>query len=623
MATFTGTKYAGKPLLDPAQLRKSCEDRQIPYEQWFGKPNSFRIPLGREPGRGHILMRKADLGDIDLTEPADLYLKSIQFKKIYVVRSECITPGGEDDANESYLVEVADRRVALAKIPCSESYNILASDGSDYVDSTTNSGTPWTWSGMFGDLWTLLGAGSTPSLPFSPHGTPENFDYRNTYAWTAICDLMDRLACAVKYNPVTDTFTVVRLGVADSAAAAAENNFDGSDVWNTKPSVTVAATRPEKIRVLFRRFPEASEGEDKYYAADVTLAAEDGTVSGSYVTLYDDMGALGASGTPSNDSDLSDRADERADDWLRKHDGFDAPALRVREEIDGGAMTILGSTFGAVAFEDRGGGAKTTIAAAPTRSLEEWRPGEAKGQSVPPVAWIKASGTTGSSPYNYSHATVSEFNEATGTWTESTDVWLTSHHGGANLSANTHYLGRLEGQMTNGSSVTRPLYVTIADAHVVGGTAYAGLIGTGAQTIDGIKNFRAGIIVDDGSAPTGTYNDALFSVGQSGCIVQGTVSGSTESSLFVTGGAGVYFVKLFANPGGGSTSEIILGAAGTIYMRDAATGGRIQYGPSGTVYFPDGLSTDVGGTPTIGMTTNVTISGTTLEFTNGILTDVS
>lgn len=241
--------------------------------------------------------------------------------------------------------------------------------------------------------------------------------------------------------------------------------------------------------------------------------------------------------------------------------------------------------------------------------------------TTPVLTWVKASSTNGTTPYKYNHATVSTFDEATGAWSESTDVWLTSHHGGANLSANTHYLARLNGEMTNGSSVTRPLYVTIADADVVSSTAYAGLIGTGAQAIDGLKNFRSGIsVIPSGSVGSGLYSHTAFSIVPTGGVL-GTngVNASTDATeSLLKCGSGSYYVMLNANPSGGSTSEIHLGAAGTIYMRDGATGGRIEYMSGGAVYFPDGIGVDDSGTPTAGGTQDVVISGTTLRFVDGI-----
>lgn len=248
--------------------------------------------------------------------------------------------------------------------------------------------------------------------------------------------------------------------------------------------------------------------------------------------------------------------------------------------------------------------------------------------STPVLTWVKASSTNGTTPYKYNHATVSTFDEATGAWSESTDVWLTAHHGGANLSANTHYLARLNGEMTNGSAVTRPLYVTIADADVVSSTAYAGLIGTGAQTFDGLKNFRSGITaIPSGSIGSGLYSHTAFSIiPTGGALGTNGVNASTDATeSLLKCSSGTYYVMLNANPSGGSTSEIHLGAAGTIYMRDGATGGRIQYYTGGYVSMPDGayLGTTltpntIDGGDSAGADADVTISGTTLKFRNGL-----
>ena len=89
------------PCTDPEQLRQACIDRDLPND-WYGRPNTFRLSLGREPGSGWILLTKSDLDDLDLN--ADHTLRflddqdtSIELRRITLLRAVCIAPGFEDD----------------------------------------------------------------------------------------------------------------------------------------------------------------------------------------------------------------------------------------------------------------------------------------------------------------------------------------------------------------------------------------------------------------------------------------------------------------------------------------------------------------------------------------------
>lgn len=374
--------FAGKACYDPSDLLRECQQRGWPVD-WYGRANVYRCPLGREPGRGGLLMRRGDLDLIDFGADHTLEIgdnqggaSKVSLKKLTILKTTCLTPGAVDSKNATYLVDVVDRRYHLARVPCDVAYNLRAADGASYRTATLNAGIAWTWTQLVTDLWSTCGGlGTFPGMPFTPAGTPGGFDFFGGFAWDALCRVLDRLACAPDYDPVADAFTVVRLGSADTTATAGIASMDAmlTAEWDTYPMISLRAERPEKVRVLYRRYPVPTGGETPWYSVDVTLAAATGVVAGSYVQVVDDEIALGATGTPSNSAALGTRASERAADWLRKYQGYDRRYVRVYGGISPDAATkVLGSTMAAVNWEDRGQGARTELVSGPDGKLEKW-----------------------------------------------------------------------------------------------------------------------------------------------------------------------------------------------------------------------------------------------------------
>lgn len=416
------TIYGNLACEDPAALYTFCvtSDPPLPTAPWHGRANGFDLaPVGREPGKGLILLRKASLTTLGTTTDHDLTFSGTDLDHKYTLKSVtllsamCASPGHADDENAVYYCQVADRRYHLARIPIDKAYNVRAADGSDYLTATKNGGTAWTWAQIVTDLETAIGI-TVGALPFTPDSTPENLSFWGGAAWDAINDVMDRIACGIKYDPEEDTFSVVRLGVSDGVSSIAQANQVAERSWDGYPVDPVRAWRPEKVRVRFLRRPRPTDGSSPYYTVDVTLTATTGVVTGSFVQLDDDASALAATGTPSNSAALATRADERAADWLRKRGGYERPLLKVyRDFIPEIIRRVPGASVGSVAIDDRGGPMRTEVAARPDKRLEGWRPlsalppwfpAEAGGGSATVSAWkepvrVRATGNvTVSSP---------------------------------------------------------------------------------------------------------------------------------------------------------------------------------------------------------------------------------
>src|SRR3990172_3620985 len=302
-------KFGSQLCTDPKILRDSCLSRGINVDSWWwGRANGFDFaPVGCEHGRGWLLFDKADITALGTVADRDLIFTGTDaqhkytLKSITLISATCITPGRDGDPLAMYLAHVVDRRFHVSRIPIDAAFNVRNADGTAYLVETTNGGTPWTWQEVVDELVTELGEDTAEFvLPFTPDGTPENLTFWGGMAWSALCDVLDRLACCAKYNVETNEFSVVRLGDADTAATSAQTANVGERMWDAYPVDPLRAWRPEKGRVRFLPHPRPTDGNSPFYTVDVTLAATTGVVVGSYVQLDDDASALGATGAPTN-----------------------------------------------------------------------------------------------------------------------------------------------------------------------------------------------------------------------------------------------------------------------------------------------------------------------------------
>ncbi|MFO0801453.1 MAG: hypothetical protein U0804_28645 [Gemmataceae bacterium] len=376
------TLFGGRACVDPAVLYQTCRDEGLPLD-WWGKANLFRVPLGRGPGSGRVLLTLADLDALDLTADHTLSFDDdrtaappVRLQKITLLRAQCVTPGYRDDARAVYLCELADRRHLLAQVPLDRAFNVRDADGSGYLSESLNGTAAFTWQELVDALTDALSL-DTLTLPFTPDGTPENLRYHAGWAWEALNDVLDRIACAVKYDPVADAFSVVRLGDATTTAAVAlsaelgQADRDGLRVWDKYHVEPNRGRLPEKVRVLFPRRPVPTDGSSPWHSEDVTLTATAGVAAGTYVQLRDDLTAIGT-GTPTNDAALVARAAERAADWRRKRIWYEKRVTLVYRDFR--PAMVPGETLEQTALDDHGGPMTTVLESGPDGAMEGWEP---------------------------------------------------------------------------------------------------------------------------------------------------------------------------------------------------------------------------------------------------------
>lgn len=377
-----GWTYGGKEAKDPRSLYTSCLDHDptSPVDPWWGKANSFTSLLGTTPGNGIILMRLADVQALTLTAGNDLVISDgttpLTFPGIIVRRYQAAVSGAPSDPDQPTIVWLTDSRWVLAKMPIDKAYNLRSVPGGSYYAATLNAGVAWTWQGMFANVWgQASGLGTAPTLPFTPDGTPDGFSFYGTYVLDALGTILDRLACALKYNPLTAKYAVVRLGATDANAANFLAGLTSADkpIWDQYATKPAYARLPKNVRVRFNKQPVPGDGTSPFYSIDVADTSPiAGAPAGSVVIVPDDLPAIyNAAGTLTNSAALTSRANERAADWFRQERVFNAPLSRKYMDVQKDALSSVGSTVAGIALydfggvEDEGGGLVTELVSGP------------------------------------------------------------------------------------------------------------------------------------------------------------------------------------------------------------------------------------------------------------------
>ena len=374
------------PCLDPLVLRDEFlrVDPPLPVDNWWGKPNSFRCPLGPESGKSYVLMQKRDALKLKDKEPNvwDAVIsdgeEKVTLKGLYLVNALCLAPGWEDEPTAPYLCEFADQRHTLPWLECDKGYNLRDDDGA-YLTASLNAGTAWTWAQMIENLWDACVTGQEyPGLPFVPEGTPEGFAYWSTSAWKALNHALTRLACAIKVSLTLalpggagdgGQLSIVQLGATDVEQEEAKNTLKEFRVWDDYAIEPQRTNWPKTCTIRFRKIPCPDDGTTQYSTVSVDDTEDlDHRIAGSEIVLDDDLPSLS-----SNAAARTTRAAERAADYFRKLRKFNRRDRLVYAGIREAAIAdMLGAQFAEAAFEDRGAGFKTTVLARPDRWLEEW-----------------------------------------------------------------------------------------------------------------------------------------------------------------------------------------------------------------------------------------------------------
>ena len=367
-----GGTLGGRPIISVRAALRSLAKNGFDDSVIRGKANSFRCPIGEEPGRGWFLMVRSDVDAIYYESADDIVNavltagnETVRLNRLLLVNAFRLTPGTSHDPAALYLVEVADKRAAAAMSIINRRYNLRGASGSLETE-TLNGGIVWTWDTLIEDIWgqnitAQIGSWSSSKIPSVfgtaypvPGGaaslvTPENLRYEQVTAWHALCDAAKRIGCEVRYNPfatsaslsLTDNdFSIIEIG-------ATSGQFGFSRGWppfSPTPRTTTdllledseqfhgQATWPEKVAVCFPAFFPTSESFGDINATDghgqfytVEIGTNGNTIaSGLYPILpqtgtrriiFDQLQArfaAAADATPSNATSINARAYEIA-----------------------------------------------------------------------------------------------------------------------------------------------------------------------------------------------------------------------------------------------------------------------------------------------------------------------
>jgi hypothetical protein len=292
-------KLNGQPVLTPSLLRGVDGVSQ----GWDGLANSISCPRGRQSGEAHFLVSDEVINALDLDQPITIECThengSSRWRKYYCIRTQAIT----SDSSPVHWITLADVRHIIDKATGTTGkmrYNLRrskhAGSESEFIDYTTNGGVPWSWSEIVDDLWSLLpaAAGFVPSFSSPASSTPENLVFDGMSAWEALNQVLTAIGCAVCYEPLPDTFSIVSLATADTIPTFTNDRL----LWNFRPQDLSVATLPEKAAVFIPWLPDNTDAPFpakpiivKRPLFETGIAGTEYVVSDTYFAWDDNTGA--------------------------------------------------------------------------------------------------------------------------------------------------------------------------------------------------------------------------------------------------------------------------------------------------------------------------------------------
>lgn len=255
MNTF-GSSTLQFGLCDPKDIVSNRERFHRDAMPKLAKANSFRCPVGKMPAKGWILLPRSEYVQLN-SYASNLQLqidKLAPFKNLSIVHAECVTRGLAADSDALYLIELTDARGVLKnewfQYPINAQYNVRApAYPQSYYSLSLNSGTPWTWSGMIGDIWAKMSGflGTYPGIPTSPTSTPENYMFIGVSALDALCDVLEHIGLTLACDLTSNTpYTIVYAGAGDTTFTTLQTkyatNLEDDSEWIDTGSGRVPST---------------------------------------------------------------------------------------------------------------------------------------------------------------------------------------------------------------------------------------------------------------------------------------------------------------------------------------------------------------------------------------------
>lgn len=231
----------------------------INHPRWSasrGKANSYVCPRGKESGRAWVLLDRESLNAIIDRPSHELTFQTNQeggaggsfagtttFGPLFIINSWKLDLTEEDDGKAVHLVELGDVRYLA------ERYSAL-------FDVEPQS----SWQSLVTQLWALLPSdmGSAPTLPYTPIGTPKEFDciFANKSAWESLHIILDKWSMTTAINPVSSAgaskFRIVRIGGVQTLTGLPDppyHTHENQDTTTTKVARTIRVYFPDDTTV--------------------------------------------------------------------------------------------------------------------------------------------------------------------------------------------------------------------------------------------------------------------------------------------------------------------------------------------------------------------------------------
>lgn len=245
---FAFAEISGQPIISAANTFENLAKSGIDVSSVLHKCNSYRCGLGDEPGRAYLFMLRRDVERLARAKSADAAIlkthklnlgtggnggptQEVTIPGLIFIRAHRLIPGYSQDPKALYVVELADKRWLADRSFINRRFNLRKTNGSDadYVESTTNSGTPWTWAELIEEIWSevnqttvngslqpIIGTYSASKVPIPTPAlttTPANIRYDDgRSAWRALCDAVRRVGLEMVYDPLAGEFRAVQMG---------------------------------------------------------------------------------------------------------------------------------------------------------------------------------------------------------------------------------------------------------------------------------------------------------------------------------------------------------------------------------------------------------------------------
>lgn len=354
-------------ILDPREQYKQARDGALPTDFW-GKATSYTCSRGRTPGSAWMLLERSDVAAIkDSGEKVDLlwyYYDSddtsitpdsqpsstssssngvaLRVRNLTLVAADCMSRSYPGTDGAVYLAEFRDVRHLFQRLHfTSKRYNCRESCGT-YEATTINAstGVAYTWQEMLDELWELLPAAyrnvTTPTLPYTPMATPENYEFIGMSPWEAIHQILWDISCTTAFDPTKanadNPFKYVKYGTSQSGYDSAIAVLENDRVFDFDPITPEVSYIPEKIDVVFDD-PTSEAGYE-------TITVDTNNVNAIAGTKI----AIKANMLNCDDDDvvtIQDIAGERADNYVDKLELSD---VRVKIKFDGIITSLLPGT---------------------------------------------------------------------------------------------------------------------------------------------------------------------------------------------------------------------------------------------------------------------------------------